>query len=350
MNKLLLILSFVLSQAAMATGDSLIRKAEDKNASKYCKARIEGMSPNKVISLGYDLEFGQTLKSSSIGSFDKDENLDFVETTKYKRINGLRFTAKVPLINKPKLVWLIGLNYWRANFEKESHTSPMFSHKFGAELSQLTTSGVSTSVFKPFNTKSFMIVAASADLNGDYSFSKMQPLKYVKYSVAAMYGQKVHDRKNWALGIARSYGGGLATILPVIMFNYTAPSKKWGTEILLPSRAWYRYSFNKNSLCRVGFELEGASYRLQNVNTYLTDMELRRGQLRSKVEYQCKLYKSLWLAVQTGYSVVLNYNLDYLGPDKNDFHRGVVGNNKYAMINDLSNFMFLNLSINFVSL
>ncbi|MFM9944717.1 MAG: DUF6268 family outer membrane beta-barrel protein [Bacteroidia bacterium] len=348
MRKLVFLL-LVFSQTSWANKDSLTSKKLVK-AKEYCKARIEGMSPNKVISVGYDYEFGQTLKSSSIASFDSDEKVDFVENTKFKNARGLRFNTRLPIINKTKLVWLLGLNYWKANYLKESHSSPIFSHKFGGELTELTTSGISTSIFKPFNAKSFMIFAGSVDLNGDYSLNKMQPIKYLKYSIAAMYGQKVHDRKNWALGVSRSYGGGMATILPVILFNYTAPSKKWGTEILLPSRAWYRYSFNQNSLCRLGFELEGASYRLLNINTDVKNMELRRGQLRTKAEYQHKLYKSLWIAVQTGYSVVLNYNLDYLGPNKNDFHRGVIGNDKYAMINDLSNFMFLNVSINLVSL
>lgn len=349
MNKTFLIFILISAHIARATDDSLFLKKTTPEP-KYCKSRIVGMSPNKVISIGYDCEFGQTLKSSDIGSYDKDEEVSFVETTKFKQVAGLRFTAKVPIINKPKLIWLMGLNYWNAKYLNAVKDNANNQRPFSGDLSLfgLTTTGISSSVFKPLNAKQFIIVAASADLNGNFKIGKLS-FSNPKYSYAAMYGQKVHDRKNWAIGLSRSYGGGQSTILPVIMFNYTSPSKKWGTEILLPSRAWYRYSINKNSLCRLGFELEGASYRLKS-HTYLYNMELRRGQLRTKVEYQCKLYKSFWLAVQTGYCVVLNYNLDYLGSDKNDFHRGLLGNNKYAMINDLSNFMFLNLSINFVSL
>ena len=119
---------------------------------------------------------------------------------------------------------------------------------------------------------------------------------------------------------------------------------------MLPARAWYRYSIDKNSLFRAGFELEGASYHLSNINTSVSNMELRRGQLRFKGEYQCKLYKSFWIALQPGYCNMLNFNLDAVGTDGKDFSRQFDSKKKYAMINDLSDFFFLNLSINFVSL
>lgn len=351
MNKIYLSICMLISQFAWANPDSTFLKAE-KTSPRYCKPRIVGMSPNKVISVGFDYEFGQTLKSSVIGSFDKKENVDFIETTTYKRVSGLRFTAKAPLINKPKLIWQLGLNYWRANYikDKSSSSNPPMSHYFGAELTHLTTAGISTSIYKPLNNKEFLIFQVSADLNGDYTFKENQSLKYLRYSVNAIYGQRVNDRKQWAVGLARGYNAGQVTLLPVIMFNYTSPNKKWGTEILLPARAWYRYTINNNSLFRAGFELEGATYHISYLTLPVKNMELRRGQLRTKIEYQRKLYKSFWLSAQTGYCYMLNFNLDNLDDGDKDFSREFDSKRKYAIINDLSNFLFFNVSINFVSL
>ena len=245
------------------------------------------------------------------------------------------------------------LNYWKSNYTISTINSPTPKHNglglyLGSE--NLTTTGINTSIYKPLNEKHFVIFQTSVDLNGDYTFSKLHPLKYLRYSGVVMYGKRVHDRKQWALGVARGYNAGQVTILPMLMFNYTSPNKKWGAEIMLPARAWYRYSIDKNSLFRAGFELEGASYHLSNINTSVSNMELRRGQLRFKGEYQCKLYKSFWIALQPGYCTMLNFNLDAVGTDGKDFSRQFDSKKKYAMINDLSDFFFLNLSINFVSL
>ena len=349
MNRLLVIILVLVSQFSFAGNDSATTKAF-KWPTKFCTPRIVGMSPNKVISLGYDYEFGQTLKSSDLGSFDKNAEPPVIETTKYKRVSGLRFSAKAPIINNPKIIWQFGLNYWAINYVREQASFPVISPKFGAELTRLTTAGMNTSVYKPLNAKEFLIFQTSVDLNGDYKLGNLHPLKYLRYSGVVMYGKRVHDRKQWALGVARGYNAGQVTILPMVMFNYTSPNKKWGAEIMLPARAWYRYSIDKNSLFRAGFELEGASYHLSNINTSVSNMELRRGQLRFKGEYQCKLYKSFWIALQPGYCTMLNFNLDAVGTDGKDFSRQFDSKKKYAMINDLSDFFFLNLSINFVSL
>lgn len=339
-----------LVQNVLAGNDSTTAK-NGKWPTKYCAARIEGMSPNKVISLGYDYEFGQTLKSSGIGSYDPKITAPVRETTGYKRVSGLRFSARAPIINSPKIIWQFGINYWAINYAKDYTTNTVTDPNFGADLTRLTTAGINTSIYKPLNAKQFLIFQTSADLNGDYNLGKIQPLKYLRYSGVVLYGKRVHDRKQWAIGLARGYNAGLVNILPMVMFNYTSPNKKWGTEIMLPARAWYRYTVNKNSLIRAGFELEGASYRISNIKTSVSNFELRRGQLRFKGEYQCKLYKSFWLAIQSGYCTMLNFNLDIVQSDGKDVSRQFNGNEKYySMINDLSDFWFLNLSLNFVSL
>ena len=351
MSRFLLFVFILSSQFSLAGNDSAITK-KDKRLTKYCAARIVGMSPNKILSIGYDYEFGQTLKWSDIGSFDRKAQPPIVETTKFKRVSGLRFTAKIPIINKPKIIWQVGLNYWKSNYTISTLNSPTPKH-YGLGLylgsENLTTTGINTSIYKPLNEKHFVIFQTSADLNGDYKFSNIQSLHYLKYSAIALIGRRPSDYKQWAIGFGRTYGAGQSSILPLVIFNYTAPNKKWGTEITLPARAWYRRTINKNSLLRAGYELEGASYHLNFMSTSTQNYELRRGELRTKIEYQCKLYKAFWLSAQTGYCKILNCKVDDLGTGK-DFTLNITGDHNYAMINKLSDFMFFNLSINFVSL
>ncbi len=344
----------LLSSNLWANFDSSFSMNKHSKLPKFCSPRIIGMSPNKVISLGWDHEFKQKLESSPLGSFNKKENTTYTESATFKRVNGLRFTAKAPLINKPKLIWQLGLNYWRSDYVMKTYDYDTNSHRFGDHLTVngLRSSGINTSIYKPLNEKHFIIAQIGADLNGMYSSKNRQPLSTLKYSMLAMYGQKPSDRKQWAVGVVRAYGAGEASIMPLFMFNYTDPSKKWGAEIMLPARAFYRRVLTKTSLLRAGLELEGGSYRITGLNPLICGgyLELRRGELRTKVEYQRKLYKSFWLAAQTGYVYSVNYKVDSMGIDEKEITRGFFGKQPYAMLNNLSNFMFLNFSINYVSL
>jgi hypothetical protein len=351
MKQFFLIISVFVVHFSFAITDSSEAKLNLKIRVKtYCKPRIIGMSPNKIMSIGYDYEFGQTLKSSDKGMFDPKANTEFKDTTTFNNVRGWRLSLKAPIINKPKIIWQFGINYWSINYEKDHTTYLGTASNFGSELQRLTTAGIFTSIYKPLNAKAFVILQSSLDLNGDYTIGNMQSLRYLRYSGAAMYGRRVHDRKQWAIGVARGYNAGLANILPMLMFNYTTPNDKSGVEIMLPARAWYRYKLNKNNLFRTGCELEGASYHIGQISYLGSDVDLRRGQLRFKVEYQGQLYKSFWIALQTGYCKILNFNLDYIKSDGKDQSRQFERDEPfYVMINKLSDFMFLNLSINFVS-
>ncbi len=353
-QSVLVYLLLFISSGLLANFDSSFTMNKHSKPPKYCQPRIIGMSPNKVISIGWDHEFKQNLQSTPLGSFNKKDPATYTETASFKRVNGIRITAKAPLINKPKIIWQLGLNYWRSDYELKTHEGTASSHKLAEHLhvNGLRSTGLNTSVYKPLNAKHFIIAQIGADLNGMYSSKNKASLSALKYSALAMYGQKPSDRKQWAIGMVRAYGAGEASIMPLIMFNYTDASKLWGAEIMLPARAFYRRVLSKNSLMRAGYELEGGSYRLRELNTLICggNLELRRGEFRTKVEYQRQLYKSFWLAVQTGYVVSVNYKVDELGYGENDFSRGLSGKQPYAMLNKLSNFMFLNLSVNFVSL
>ena len=147
--------------------------------------------------------------------------------------------------------------------------------------------------------------------------------------------------------------------IPVVMYNYTSVNRKWGTEILFPARASYRRKFNSRSLLLAGYELEGTSYRLYNMENNVqtadptifvkkSSYELRRSELRFRLDYQRQLKGFVWLAIQGGIRYDLSYNVDALDGG-NDFFRGFFGSQSYLMLNQVGLAPYVNVSINLVS-
>jgi hypothetical protein len=153
-------------------------------------------------------------------------------------------------------------------------------------------------------------------------------------------------------GLSHTYRGGQPAYFPVVMLNYTAPSRKWGTEILLPARAAYRRTFSARSLMLVGYEMEGNSYRLNNYNKNTPTesvWELRRSEIRLRVSYERSLSGFVWVAVQAGYRLNFRFDVDEL-KDGKDF-RSELGNGglPYTQELSLSNPLYFNVSLNLVS-
>jgi len=136
--------------------------------------------------------------------------------------------------------------------------------------------------------------------------------------------------------------------VPVLMYNWTAPNRKWGTEILLPARANVRYTISPRSLLLGGAELEGASYFIHGPRPAgVNSLELRRGEARLKLEYQRQLAGFVWFSVQAGFRHNWGFNVD--ATESADFFRGLGGSQRYAALNNLTGAPFLNIGVHLVS-
>ena len=99
-----------------------------------------------------------------------------------------------------------------------------------------------------------------------------------------------------------------------------------------------------------GYELEGQTYRIKGVTTPASkELELRRGELRFRAEFQRQLWGFIWGTVQAGYRYNYSYNADYISNSGQDFFRGFVGTQSYAMINKLGGALYFNVGIHLVS-
>jgi Domain of unknown function (DUF6268) len=306
-------------------------------AKRFCTSKVFDLSPNKLISIGYDFQGSHTMSLASVGNAPTS---DF----SINSVQGIRVSANVPVISKTNLLINLGVNYWEANYSvnnPESH--PLAST---LQATGLRTTGFMATIFKPLNEKNFLLFQASSDLSGDYFFADLQPLSQLRYSATAVYGWKKHDRLMYGFGASRTYRVGEPNYIPVFLYNYTFPSRKWGIESVFPARAQVRRTFNTRTLGFFGYELEGQSYfisALQNESDF-TNPQLRRSELRIRFTFERSIKDFLWVSAQAG----LRYNWSY-NVDDGDFFRGFTGTQEYAMENTLSNAFYFNISLNLVS-
>lgn len=326
-----------------------------EGAKRYCSPKIEGLSPAKLISLGYDYQMGYTIKADTFRA-KNFANSWMPDSGKLLSSNGIRLGCNIPVISKTNLVWQMGFNYWeqRYKFENpEELKNPMLT---SLRDNGLRTMGINTTLFKPLDDVKFLLFQGSADLNGDYQFGKFMPMKYTKYSAALIYGKRTGEKKQWGVGVARTYRVGELNYIPIIFYNSTDVANKWGTEILFPARAHVRRTFNSRSMLFAGYELEGQSYRLwrsnesNGFNLRNEDAEIRRGEIRLRMVYEFSLKDFIWMSIQAGYRINYRYDVDRLEGGREIYRAfGLANDVSYVMLNQLTNPLYFNISLNLVS-
>ena len=331
----------------------------DQSARRYCSPKIEGLSPAKLISIGYDYQGGYGLGAGAFTNKASDYSWT-PDSVNVLNSRGLRLGFNIPVVSRTNLVWQMGANYWEQRYAIEGlNGEPVNSpHPLIQSLQQngLRTLGVNTTLFKPLDDRRFLLFQGSADLNGDFSLPGLMPLKYLKYSAALIYGIRPNEKKQWGLGIARTYRVGELNYIPVFLFNWTDRSNKWGSEILFPARAHVRYTFNPRNMLFGGFELEGQSYRLWDSPSLMSynlrgeDLEIRRGEIRLRAMYEFSLKDFVWMSVQAGYRINYRYEVDRLEGGQEIYRAfGLLSDAPYVMENRLGNPLYFQVSVNLVS-
>ena len=325
----------------------------DAGARRYCSPKIEGLSPAKLISIGYDFQGPYTLNAGDLLGAD-GEVIAAGSDARVQATHGMRLAANIPVISKTSLVWQMGANYWNTRYDYEvapvDDANPL--HQALSEHG-LRTMGLNTTAFKPLNDREFLLFQGSADLSGNYGFGLM-PGKYLKYSAALIYGQRPTERKQWGVGLARTYRVGEINYIPVVLYNATDARNRWGAEVLFPARAHVRRTLSPRKMLFFGYELEGQSYRLWNdvegADLRPEDLEVRRGEARVRLVYEASVKDFIWISVQTGYRINYRFDVDRL-VDGDEIYRafGLLRDDAYAQVNGLGNPFYVNVSLNLVS-
>jgi len=306
---------------------------------RYCSQKVVGLSPAKLISIGYDLVGNNSLTSDTIGNYFDGES-----TINYN--NGVRFAANFPVISNNKMILNLGVNY--LDFKYQFKDASNYLHPLNNTLAKygLRSYGANATLFKPLNEKQFIIAQASFDANSSSGIDEFQS-DYLKISGAAIFGFKPHERLQYGFGVTRTYRGGGINYLPVILYNYTFVNKNWGIEMLLPARANLRYTINARNMLLAGFEVEGNSYALvkfkQEYNLLYNNVQLHRSEIRPRLTYEFSVYKFIWLSLQAGYRLNYKFNID-----EGDNYK-TISDKPYVMENSLKGSYYFNLSLNLVS-
>ena len=198
----------------------------DQSAKRYCSPKIEGLSPAKLISLGFDFQGPYKM---TLDTFNNNMNQGSPENGISTVTSGVRFSCNIPVISKTSLVWQMGANYWESGYNitnQNTATSGYVENPMLKSLQNngLRTMGVNTTLFKPLNDKNFLLFQGSADMSGDYDWNLM-PAKFMKYSAALIYGKRPSERKQWGVGLSRTYRAGELNYIPILLFNYVCINK-----------------------------------------------------------------------------------------------------------------------------
>jgi len=326
---------------------------EDESIKRYANAKIEGLSPAKLISFGYDFQSPYSITAGDMTLVD-GSTIAGGEALQVNSTAGIRAGFNLPVVSQTNLVWQMGANYWNTSYNyAEAPTSA--DNPLHHTLSErgLRTSGINTTVYKPLDEEQFILFQGSADMSGTYG-SSLMPAKYLKYSAAVLWGKRPTEKKQWAVGVARTYRVGELNYIPVILYNKTSANNKWGTEALFPARVHVRRTINPRNMVFLGYELQGQSFRmyenLPGFDIRDEDLEIRRGEIRVRAIYEFSLKNFIWMSVQAGYRINYRYDVDRLvsGPD---IYRafGLLDSPDYAQLNALTNPFYVNVSVNLVS-
>lgn len=316
----------------------------------YCSSKILAQTPNRLIGIGYEV-FGPFKMSTNLGDSGIQDNNALLS-------HGLRLEANFPVVSTNKIIFSLGGAYSEQNyvFNKEVESivdNPMFSTLKNGSIRNLSIVGT---LFKPFDEKNFLLTQVLGEYAGDWTFLRWQNPAFIKVSATAIYGRKTNERKMWGVGLTRTYRAGEVNYLPVFLFNYTAPSEKWGLEMLLPARADFRYNISKRNIIKVGLELEGTSYRLNDRDGYFANnplfqgktdkLELRRSDIRLRAIWDFPVKNFYWLSVSAGYRLVYRYNID-----QGEIYRGfgLVSDAPYLLENEISGALFISVNACLVS-
>lgn len=327
-------------------------------AKSYCNNKVLGQSPTSLIGLVYNFQAPHSLTAGNVVAANSSNIENEVEVTGAHRFS---LVGNFPLLSRNNI--LINLN--TVYQEQHYNISGSNGHPLVRSLqtNPLRRAATLFTIFKPLNDKTFLLGQVGFELNGDYSFDNFQSLNTIRVPVAALYGWKPNDRLMYGFGLSRTYLGGALNYVPVAYYYHTFKNEKWGIEALLPARGMLRYRFNSLSLISLGFNISGATYRLNNFSEFSNDLaqsnsvivppelrearevELRRSEIRAGLNYSRQIRGFFWLSAEAGYRINYSYNLDQGGEKLR-----LLGNDEpYFIENQLENPLYFTVGISYVS-
>ncbi len=315
----------------------------------FCTNKVLGQTPTTLIGVSYDVQLRHDLTANSpVGVMPS-----VGEEVTINPARAFNIIGNFPLISKNNLLINMNLIYQRQDYSMEGE----LQHPLNRSLAEngLNRTATLFTVFKPLDDKRFILGQAGLELNGDYDFG-LQSLSTLRVPAALLYGFKPNDRLMYAFGLSRTYLGGPLNYVPVVYYYHTFKDQRWGIEALAPARAYLRYRFSSLSLLSIGYNVVGATYRLNDFGDFAReldednpliarDVELRRSEIRAGINFQKRLFGFFWLVAEAGYRINYTFELDRDG----DFLRFWGDDTPYFIENDLRDTPYISIGISYMS-
>ena len=306
---------------------------EAEGVKRYCNQKVVNQTPQRIVSIGVE-----RLGSFAIPDIPVSAMLPAMQNFSASQMTAIKAQVNIPVISTNKIIWQMGANYWGSRIAISELTTNLITKQL--QNHNLTSAGINTTIFKPLNEKNFLILQASADLNGVFQQIGDINGRALTVSATAIYGWKRSEKNMFGVGAARTYRAGQIIHVPVLLWNKTF-NDEWGMELLLPARGHVRYNFSTASILQLGFELEGNQFWMNVPNSPTGTVFLQRGELKPRIMWDKKLTGFIWLNAQAG----LRYNWRF---DGMNVYNGKADNQRY-FTSALGNPLYVGISLNFVS-
>jgi hypothetical protein len=300
---------------------------------RYCNQKVLNQTPTRIVSIGYEHQGEFHMPGIPVSAM-----LPAMRDFHVSRISAIRAQVNIPVVSTNQVIWQLGASYWGSRFAVENPGNDLFAKSLNTHT--MTSAGLNTTIFKPLNEKNFLIIQASADVNGVFHDMGDISGKAMTVSGTAIYGWKTSEKNMIGTGIARTYRAGQVIHVPVLLWNRTF-NDRWGMELLLPARGHIRYNFSTSSMLQAGFELEGNQFWMSLANSPKGTVYLQRGELKPRIMWDRKLAGFIWLNAQAG----LRYNWRF---DAMNESNAKDVKQRYFTSN-LGNPMYFALSLSFVT-
>ncbi len=338
MRKLFFLGLLMLSIGARAQEDTTevfdySKFGDAEGVKRYATQKVLNQVPQRILSIGYEYQGGFDMPGVKMGPM-----LPAFEDFRVQQVSAIKAQANIPVISTNKVIWQMGANLWSSKFGIENPGNNLFASSLNN--TSMTSAGINSTVFKPLNERNFLIVQASADMNGVFQNLSDVNAKGLTVSGTLIYGWKTSEKNMIGTGISRTYRAGQILHIPVLLWNKTF-NDRWGMELLLPARGHLRYNFSTTNILQMGFELEGNQFWMNQPGSPNGAVFVQRGEMKPRIIWDRKISGFFWLSAQAG----LRYNWRFDVMNEYDARKDT----QRYFTSRLGNPFYFNISINFVS-
>jgi len=272
----------------------------------YCNPSVVGLPRAKAVIIKYELQPAyKIISTGKQGTYGNSE----AETKSNQRWD---FRFRFPILNKPSLTIAAGIKYTQEEFNFRNIKANTYEFYKELEDRPLKSLGLHFYALKPTKNNKYFILRASFDLNGDYNSNQFSVKDFLKFSITPLVGWKRSENLSYAVGLSYGYTFGKPLIFPVVSINKNF-NCNLGIESVLPVNIKLRYTKNDKNYFYTGFDLNGASYRLNNAGTSFSEynkLHLFRSELRYTLNYEREIHDWLWFGIEGGIRHSFNFNLN----------------------------------------